>query len=80
MQQLHPTASTRPFSTLSHVLQVGFAPDDVNSIIKESIDAVLQNQQYSEVKVSLPGMYQLGWRVCSLSACRVHFNSLKTFE
>lgn len=31
--------------------EVGFAPDDVNSIIKESIDAVLQNQQYSEVKV-----------------------------
>lgn len=53
MQQLHPTASTRPLSTLSRSLQVGFAPDDVNSIIKESIDAVLQNQQYSEVKVSL---------------------------
>lgn len=32
-------------------MQVGFSPDDVNSIIKESIDAVLANQQYSEVKV-----------------------------
>lgn len=32
--------------------QVGFVPDDVSNIIKESIDTVLQNQQYSEQKVS----------------------------
>jgi hypothetical protein len=34
-------------------MQAGFCPDDVNSIIKESVDAVLANQQYSEVKVRL---------------------------
>lgn len=33
-------------------LQLGFVPDDVSNIIKESIDTVLQNQQYSEQKVS----------------------------
>jgi hypothetical protein len=33
--------------------QVGFAPDDVSNIIKEIIDSVLQNQQYSEQKVGL---------------------------
>jgi hypothetical protein len=31
--------------------QAGFSPDEVNSIIKESLDTVLANQQYSEVKV-----------------------------
>ena len=34
------------------LLQVGFIPEDISSIIKESIDAVLQNQQYNEQKVS----------------------------
>mmetsp|Transcript_10666 Transcript_10666/g.26337 ORF Transcript_10666/g.26337 Transcript_10666/m.26337 type:complete len:114 (-) Transcript_10666:1724-2065(-) len=29
-----------------------FVADDVSNIIKESIDAVLQNQQYNETKVS----------------------------
>ncbi|GFH12043.1 hypothetical protein V8C86DRAFT_2615315 [Haematococcus lacustris] len=29
-----------------------FVADDVSNIIKESVDAVLQNQQYSEAKVS----------------------------
>jgi catalase len=38
---------------LAEHAQVGFAPDDVSNIIKESIDSVLQNQQYSEQKVSL---------------------------
>lgn len=28
-----------------------FVADDVSNIIKESIDAVLQNQQYNETKV-----------------------------
>lgn len=32
-------------------LQAAFVADDVSNIIKESIDAVLQNQQYSEAKV-----------------------------
>mmetsp|Transcript_9181 Transcript_9181/g.16112 ORF Transcript_9181/g.16112 Transcript_9181/m.16112 type:complete len:114 (+) Transcript_9181:132-473(+) len=29
-----------------------FVADDVSNIIKESVDAVLQNQQYNEAKVS----------------------------
>lgn len=32
--------------------EAAFVADDVSNIIKESIDAVLQNQQYSETKVS----------------------------
>lgn len=32
-------------------VQAAFVADDVSNIIKESIDAVLQNQQYSETKV-----------------------------
>jgi hypothetical protein len=31
--------------------QAAFVADDVSNIIKESVDAVLQNQQYNEVKV-----------------------------
>ena len=31
--------------------QAAFVADDVSNIIKESIDAVLQNQQYNENKV-----------------------------
>jgi hypothetical protein len=33
------------------LLQSTFVADDVSNIIKESIDAVLQNQQYNEAKV-----------------------------
>mmetsp|Transcript_11073 Transcript_11073/g.32935 ORF Transcript_11073/g.32935 Transcript_11073/m.32935 type:complete len:116 (-) Transcript_11073:19-366(-) len=32
--------------------EAAFVADDVSNIIKESIDAVLQNTQYSEAKVS----------------------------
>ncbi|KAG2484730.1 hypothetical protein HYH03_016477 [Edaphochlamys debaryana] len=32
--------------------EAAFVADDVSNIIKESIDAVLQNQQYNEAKVS----------------------------
>mmetsp|Transcript_28814 Transcript_28814/g.63480 ORF Transcript_28814/g.63480 Transcript_28814/m.63480 type:complete len:114 (-) Transcript_28814:924-1265(-) len=32
--------------------EAAFVADDVSNIIKESIDAVLQNQQYNENKVS----------------------------
>jgi len=35
-----------------HGPQAAFVADDVSNIIKESIDAVLQNTQYSEAKVS----------------------------
>ena len=34
-------------------VQVAFVAEDVTSIIKESIDAVLQNQQYNHFKVEL---------------------------
>ena len=34
--------------------QAAFVADDVSNIIKESIDAVLQNQQYSELKARQP--------------------------
>ena len=36
--------------------QAAFVADDVSNIIKESIDAVLQNQQYSEAKVRRFGL------------------------
>lgn len=42
-------ALTPSLYVLKH--QVGFCPDDINSIIKESVDVVLGNQQYNEVKV-----------------------------
>jgi hypothetical protein len=38
----------------SLALQAAFVADDVSNIIKEAIDAVLQNQQYSEAKVGRP--------------------------
>lgn len=47
------------FRNFAHVVdlcaasQAAFVADDVSNIIKESIDAVLQNQQYSEAKVWL---------------------------
>ncbi len=34
-------------------MQSAFVADDVSNIIKESVDAVLQNQQYNEPKVWL---------------------------
>ena len=36
-------------------MQSAFVADDVSNIIKESIDAVLQNQQYNEGKVGCSG-------------------------
>lgn len=33
------------------LIQAAFVADDVSNIIKESVDAVLQNQQYNENKV-----------------------------
>lgn len=37
---------------LSNAEEAAFVADDVSNIIKESIDAVLQNQAYNETKVS----------------------------
>ncbi|WIA15550.1 hypothetical protein OEZ86_004153 [Tetradesmus obliquus] len=53
----------------ANVDEVGFAPDDVSNIIKESIDSVLQNQQYSEQKVSQ-------WTSACLEGCMKRLTSL----
>lgn len=47
---------THTLALYAHMLahmhaQSSFVPDDVSNIIKESIDAVLQNNQYVEAKV-----------------------------
>jgi hypothetical protein len=53
-------------------MQVGFSPDDVNSVIKDSLDAVLANQQYSEVKVKSGQLHHVVagvlYRACTLSS------------
>ena len=40
-------------TTKKFCVQAAFVAEDVTSIIKESIDAVLQNQPYSHLKVRL---------------------------
>ena len=39
--------------------EAAFVADDVSNIIKESIDAVLQNQQYIEAKVCALSVFLL---------------------
>lgn len=50
--------------------QLGFSPDDVNSLIKESVDAVLAGQQYSEVKVGQ-------WTSACLEGCMQRLSALE---
>eukprot|EP00879_Flechtneria_rotunda_P008140 GHRR01008525.1.p1 GENE.GHRR01008525.1~~GHRR01008525.1.p1 ORF type:complete len:157 (+),score=25.53 GHRR01008525.1:66-536(+) len=51
------------------VEEAGFVPDDISSIVKESLDNVLQNQQYTEQKVSQ-------WTSACLEGCMKRLTSL----
>ena len=42
---------SRPNPPCHARMQSAFVADDVSNIIKESVDAILQNQQYNEAKV-----------------------------
>lgn len=52
-RRLLPAKFQQRLTLIFHpVLQAAFVAEDVTSIIKESIDTVLQNQQYNHFKVA----------------------------
>lgn len=54
------------------IMQAAFVAEDVTSIIKESIDAVLQNQQYNHFKVQQTlSVYILFCLPTRLAVCRL---------
>ena len=58
------------------LMQAAFVADDVSNIIKESIDAVLQNQQYSESKVGAWSPACIGCNPCDC----IHFTETNPFS